>query len=202
MSKKLLIFLLVLIFALSGCGKKDKTDQSQNEIKNSDQAAMEHAKKQVADYFNYKAPTKETSYLSKSETNDIYYYATDGKRYVFPTEDVFLSWFPELDIEKIETQSLEKLYETPLGGNVEIRPGSLLKTPSLFDTFLVAKGTQIKKIDEALISELYGEKWQDLVIELPEYYFSQYNIIDPIKTKADYPEITEKNTIDLNKGLK
>ncbi len=170
--------------------------------KNAEEKAIEQVRTQINNYYDYQFQSIEYTKIKKGPDDMVYYYAADGKRYVFPTQEIYQSWFPNIKIADVNSQSLEKLYETPLGGNVFFRPGSLLTTPSIFDTYLVIKNGQIRKINENLLKQIYGENYQNLVNSLPEYYFSQYKIIEPIKILTDFPEIPLEITIDQNKGLK
>src|SRR3990167_3673664 len=54
----------------------------------------------------------------------LYYYAADGKRYAFPNDKVYFSWFTNFD--DVVELSDEELAQIPLGGVVHYRPGVLL----------------------------------------------------------------------------
>src|SRR3989338_4746527 len=59
--------------------------------------------------------------LIKGGTAAVYYYGTDAKRYVFPTEKTYQSWYANFD--QVKTVSDTELASYPLGGNVTYRPG-------------------------------------------------------------------------------
>ncbi len=140
--------------------------------------------------------------VKRSETNDLYYYAADGKRYVFPTIDVYRSWYGNFMIENLKIADLQTLYQTPLGGNVTFRPGSLMKTPSIPSIYLVIKNGLIRPFaSQQLVAEIYGSDWSKKVYELPEYYFSQYQLGEPISTLKDVPAISSEININQDKGL-
>jgi uncharacterized protein YxeA len=171
--------------------------------KNSEDKSISQAKIQANNYLNYKFDSAEFNKLKRSDKNDIYYYAADGKRYIFPAPEIYKSWFEKIQISDIQEYDLNKFYETPLGGNVTFRPGSLITTPSLYDVYSVIKNGQIKKINQNLLSTLYGEKWKDKTYSIPEFYFSQYQIIEkPINTYSDFPNIPAQININQDKGLK
>lgn len=159
-------------------------------------------KAEVTEVQAYKPDNSEYHKVKRSEKNDLYYYAADGKRYVFPTLDVYKSWYGNFMIENLKVASLETLYETPLGGNVTFRPGTLMKTPSIPSTYLVIKNGLIRPFaTQELVAEIYGSGWEKKVYELPEYYFSQYQVGNPINNLKELPEIPTQININQDKGL-
>ncbi|MFA5188391.1 MAG: hypothetical protein WC460_03445 [Patescibacteria group bacterium] len=171
--------------------------------KNSETKQINNAKKQAANYQNYKFASAEFNKLKRSESNDIYYYGADGKRYIFPTIETYKSWFAQISVADIMEYDLNKLYETPLGGNVTLRPGSLMQTPTDPNIYLVVSNGQISAInDKALLTEVYGADWQKKVINLENFYFTNYKVIKPINTVFEFPTIPAQITIDEDKGLK
>jgi len=189
-----LVSLVIIVSAVMGLltWQKSNTD---NQLKKE--------KQQVSNYLNYQFSDGEFNKLKRSEKNDIYYYAANGKRYVFPDDATYKSWFPTILPNDIMLYSLDKLYETPLGGNVTLRPGSLMQTPTDPNVYLVIKNGQINAVsDPKLLTKLYGENWQKLIITIPNFYFTNYKVIKPINSLADFPDIPSQITIDQDKGLK
>ncbi|MCX6743830.1 MAG: hypothetical protein NT116_06405 [Candidatus Parcubacteria bacterium] len=159
-------------------------------------------KDQVTAEESYKPNNDEYYKVKRSEKNDLYYYAADSKRYVFPTIDVYRSWYGDFIIENLKIADLQTLYQTPLGGNVTFRPGTLMKTPSIPSIYLVIKNGLIRPFaSEQLVTELYGNDWNKQVYELPEYYFSQYQVGEPIKALNEVPKIPSQININQDKGL-
>jgi len=159
-------------------------------------------KDQVAAEKTYKPDNSEYFKVKRSEKNDLYYYAADGKRYVFPNIDVYRSWYGNFMIENLKVADLQTLYQTPLGGNVTFRPGTLMKTPSIPSIYLVIKNGLIRPFaSDQLVTEIYGSDWNKQVSELPEYYFSQYKIGDPINALKELPQIPTQININQDKGL-
>jgi hypothetical protein len=115
--------------------------------------------------------------ITAPDIDTIYYLAVDGKRVVFPDVQTFNSWYA--DFTAVKTIPRDVLESYPLSGrNVTIRPGTYLvkiqSTPHVWTVgfpnilFWLADGqTQVTKI--------YGEKWQDRLVDIPEYYFSNYS---------------------------
>ena len=163
---------------------------------------LKYAQSQVENYNKYKFASIEYTKLKKSEKDEIYYYGADGKRYVFPDVGTYNTWFPIM-VKDINTYSLEKLYETPLRGNVTCRPGTLIQTPTDPNIYIVIKNGQIRPFnDKNILKSVYGENWQKLVLEIPNYYFTNYQITSPINSMSYFPAIPENITIDQDKDLK
>ena len=134
-----------------------------------------------------------------SENGSIYYFAADGKRYIFPTEETYASWFGAYEPDRV--MSLNEMQEIPLGGNVTVRPGSLITTPSDPNIYLVREGAIISPVDESVLKEIYGDDFESRDINLPNYYFTNYSYGEPIKVLKDYPLTIITLTIDQDKGL-
>jgi hypothetical protein len=165
--------------------------------------ALDRAKKMVANYNQYKTDQSEIDKVKKGDGDFFYYYAADGKRYVFPTIEVYRSWFGDYATDKLVFEDLQTMYKTPLGGNVMFRPGTLLKSPTLFDTYIAVKNGEIRPFaNDKLLMEIYGSDWQKQVQELADYYFSQYQTGQPIESIKNFPDLPENITIDIDKGLK
>ncbi len=134
----------------------------------------------------------------------IYYVASDGKRYVFPSVNVYKSWFT--DFENVETLDSEELTSIPLGGNVRYRPGILLvKITTDPKVYAVSNNGKLRWIKtEAMARELYGDNWNLLIDDVSDSFFTNYNIGDPIDSIADFdPEDESENVdnIDSNRGM-
>ncbi len=124
--------------------------------------------------------------LIKGTSSTVYYYAKDGKRYIFPNFKTYFSWYTNFGaIKKI---SDSQLGEIPRGNNVTYRPGvKMVKIELDPKVYAVdANGTLRWVKTEALAKELYGEGWATKVDDLPEIFFLNYNIGTPIETVADF----------------
>jgi hypothetical protein len=163
---------------------------------------LKHVLSQIDNYNSYKFASAEFAKLKKSESNDIYYYAADGKRYIFPTIETYRTWFSDISVNDIQTYNLIKLYETPLGGNVTCRPGTLIQTPTDYNVYLVVKNGHARAIsDTNLLDQIYNYQWKKTIVNLPNYYFSNYKIDKPIYYLSDFPDIPKNITIDQDKGF-
>lgn len=119
--------------------------------------------------------------LIKSQDNDaVYYCANDGKRYVFPNDKIYFSWYD--DFSTVETVSADILASVPLGGNVTYRPGtSLVKITTDPKVYAVDTGGILRWVTSEDIAEsLYGSNWKDAVEDIPDAFFINYRIGLPI----------------------
>ncbi len=115
--------------------------------------------------------------LVKSPTaSDVYYYAADGKRYVFPNEKTYKSWYA--DFSTVKTITGAELAALPLGANVTIRPGTkLVKITTDPKVYAVAPNGTLRWIEtEAIAIALYGSAWAQRVVDVPDGYFVNYTV--------------------------
>lgn len=116
----------------------------------------------------------------------VYWYANDGKRYVFPNAATYFTWFPSFN--SVITISDAELVSIPLGGNVTYRPGAkLVKINTDPRTYAVAKGGVLRHVtSESLASQLYGSDWRSDVHDIPDVYFTNYVVGTPIYNASDF----------------
>ena len=106
-----------------------------------------------------------SGYLVKSSTNSaVYLAATDGRRYVFPSDKQFKTWY--LDFSSVTVVSGQALAGMPLGGNVLFKPGSrLIKTAFSPRIYAVGKGASLNWVTNAdILSAVYGPQWERLIV--------------------------------------
>ncbi len=151
------------------------------------------------------AETDYTGHVVKMDgLSTLYYVASDGKRYVFPNQKTFDTWYP--DFNDVTTLSAEELQAIPLGGNVRYRPGIvLIKITTDPKVYAVTKNGRLRWVKtEQIAKKLYGDNWNLLVDDVPDSFFTNYTIGDAIESATDYnadSEISETDTIDGNRGL-
>src|SRR3989339_420528 len=136
--------------------------------------------------------------------SSLYYVAGDGKRYVFPNEKIYNSWFTNFD--DVITLSQDELTVLPLGGNVLYRPGALLvKITTDPKVYAVSTGGVLRWIKtEAAAKALYGDSWAKLIDDVPDSFFTNYKIGDDIDDISDFDpnnELENTDSIDANHGL-
>lgn len=120
--------------------------------------------------------------LIKASGPAVYYYAADGKRYVFPNEKSYFSWF--MDFSGVRTISDTELASIMIGGNVTVRPGThLVKIQTDPKVYAVTMGGMLHWIEsEAIATTLYGANWAQRVIDVPDSFFVNYTIGSSVST--------------------
>ncbi|MDD4900649.1 MAG: bacterial Ig-like domain-containing protein [Patescibacteria group bacterium] len=126
------------------------------------------------------APTAQaaasTGDLIKIAGTSSVYYLTNGKRYVFPNEQIYFSWYS--DFSGVKTISKTELASYPLGANITIRPGTkLVKITTDPKVWAVAPNGELKWISsEATAATLYGADWAKRVIDMPDSFIGDYRV--------------------------
>lgn len=141
---------------------------------------------------------KGTSYTT------VYFLGADGKRYVFPNEKTYLSWFNTFSYVKQIADA--ELMKTSLGGNVTYKPGTrLIKIETDPKVYVVTRGGVIRWLKtEDVAEQLYGKDWTKRVDDMPDAFFTNYKDGQPIESFNDFsPTAEEQNTtsIDQDKAL-
>lgn len=149
-------------------------------------------------------PTNGHLIKGKSFTT-VYYLGQDNKRYVFPNDKTYLSWFDTFSY--VKQISDEELMKYSLGGNVTYKPGSrLIKIETSPQVYVVTRGGVRRAIaSEEVAVQLYGQDWKTRVDDMPDSFFTNYTDGPTIMSRNDFsPTDEEKNTttIDQDKGLK
>ncbi len=133
------------------------------------------------------AKTIDSGELIKASSPSVYYYF-DGKRYVFPNEDVFFSWYDNFDNVNVVTDAT--LASVPLGGNVSYQPGArLVKIVSDPKVYMVTENNKLQWIQtEQDAVAVYGADWAKQVRDVSDALFMDYKIEEPVTDVAEYNE--------------
>lgn len=126
----------------------------------------------------------------------VYYVGTDGKRYAFPNAQVYFTWYADFDAVKIVSATEMASYQ--LGGNVTYRPGTrLVKITSDPHVYAVEPGGLLRWVQtEQVASGLYGADWNKRIDDIPDAFFFNYSIGEPLAAPV-YPSGTiVKRTTD------
>jgi hypothetical protein len=192
--KKFIILTIALSLIITGCGKT-QTPPTEKDIK------LEKASQQINNYMNYQPDLDELSNIVSYEGMN-YYYASNNKRYTFPNETIFHSWFSDTQVSTIPTADLEVLYETPLGGNVSLRPGTLMMTETDPKIYMITNDNEMKIFGNlTLLKSLYGDNYQDLITDIPNRFYTQYKNTGAINQPEQIPELPINISIDQNLGF-
>jgi plastocyanin len=134
----------------------------------------------------------------------VYYFAEDGKRYVFPNEKTYFTWFENFDnIVVIDDRTLGTI---PIGGNVTYRPGKkMVKITTDPTVYAVDVGGILRAIgSEQLAETLYNINWNQQIDDLPDAFFINYKMGSPLETAAQFKPADVTNSVSSiseNKGF-
>ncbi len=124
--------------------------------------------------------------LIKASGPAVYYSAENGKRYVFPTERTFASWYA--DFSGLQVVSDTELASYPLGGNVTYRPGvRMVKLMTDPKVYAVDRGGTLRWVaSESVAAALYGPNWNQQIDDLSDAFFVNYRVGAAITSPADF----------------
>jgi hypothetical protein len=116
----------------------------------------------------------------------VYYYGGNGKRYVFPNEKTYKTWYP--DFSSVKTITLAELQTLPLGGNVTYKPGArLVKITTDPKVYAVDAHSTLRWVEtEAIAAALYGADWNTKVDDIPDAFFINYKVGTPISSAGSF----------------
>ena len=143
------------------------------------------------------AQAASTNTIIKGTGSTLYWYASNGKRYVFPNVKTFYSWYSSTEFSRVQTVADTELYTMPLGGNVTYRPGAkLVKVVTDPKVYAVSRyGTLRWVTSEYLAQNLYGSNWRQWVEDVPDTFFSNYTVGSPIYSASEYNVSNEYNQV-------
>ena len=91
-----------------------------------------------------KAATTNTA-IRGTTASTVFWYANDGKRYVFPNAATFYTWFPTFN--NVVTISDSELFSIQIGGNVTYRPAAkLVKINTDPKVYAVSRGGVLRHV--------------------------------------------------------
>lgn len=142
--------------------------------------------------------------IKSSSHSAVYYFAQDGKRYVFPNEKTYFTWYPTFS--GVKTVPARVLAAVPIGGNVTYRPGrKMLKVTTDPKVYVVDQGGFLRHVTTAVIAEsLYSISWKNQIDDLPDQLFTNYRIGTPITDTRDFTPanvLTQTPTIAHDKQM-
>lgn len=122
----------------------------------------------------------------KAPSSDSVYYVSAGKRWVFPNAATYLSWYQ--DWSGVTAVTSADLASMPIAGNVTYRPGAkLVKVQTDPKTYAVDRGGVLRWVtSESVAKELYGDDWGRQVDDIPDIFFTNYTVGEPISARTDF----------------
>ncbi|MDO8584234.1 MAG: hypothetical protein Q7R83_03600, partial [bacterium] len=124
--------------------------------------------------------------LIKGKASTVYYYGSDGHRYVFPNEKTYFTWYSDWSGVTIIDDA--ELAVIPLGPNITYRPGSrMVKIESDNRAYVVDRGGILRYVpSEEMAQSLYGINWRRLIEDIPVTFFQNYRVGAPLQTAYDF----------------
>jgi len=137
--------------------------------------------------------------------SSVYYYGTDGFRYVFPNDKAYFTWYQNFD--SVKWLSDADLTTIQIGGNVTYRPGTrMIKINSDPKVYAVGANGSLHYVNgEAVALALYGSNWNKMIDDVPDGFFPNYKIGSSIEIATSFSVSGEKAdamSINVDKKLK
>ncbi len=120
------------------------------------------------------------------------YYVMDGKRYVFPNEKVYLTWYA--DFGSVVSVSDAELASYMIGGNVTYKPGvRMIKIQSDPKVYAVGAGGLLRWIaSEDAARILFGNDWNKQIDDVSDAFFFNYRAGSPVFGASDFNAALER----------
>lgn len=124
--------------------------------------------------------------LIKASGPAVYYYSSNGKRLVFPTEKTYKTWYT--DFLSVKTITDNELAAIAMGGNVTYKPGvKLVKVTTDPSVYAVSTGGTLRHVaTEQIAATLYGPDWNTKIDDIPDTYFTNYTVGSPINAATEF----------------
>jgi hypothetical protein len=135
----------------------------------------------------------------------VYWLAQDGKRYVFPNEATLQSWLTQQETTG-QVVSDAVLAQHPIGGNMTMRPGSVLvRFDSDPTVYVVTRGGVLRSATAQLAEAFYGPGWAQRIEMVSVALFTNYRLGAPLMYTSDISlaaEAAAASTPDMDIRLK
>ncbi len=134
----------------------------------------------------------------------VYYAMPDGRRFTFPNERIYRSWFNDFSIVEYVTDTQLASYR--LAGAVVYHPGQLVKITTDPKVYVVTENGVLRWIEtESTARRVAGSDWASLIHDLPDELFSSYSVGSPVRESDTQfslaPLLAASQSIALNQRL-
>lgn len=134
----------------------------------------------------------------------VYYALPDGRRFTFPNERIYRSWYA--DFSAVESVSNQELASYRLTGAVVYHPGQLVKITTDPKVYAVTQNGVLRWLEtESVARRVAGAHWASLIHDLPDELFPAYTIGASVSerdtTFSLAPLLTTGETIATNQRL-
>lgn len=142
---------------------------------------------------SFAATIQEGDYMKGTSFSDVYFVDRDEDdnlvRRAFINEQIFFTWQANFDL--VSTVTDEALADLPFGPLVLPKSGVVLvKIQSMNNVYAIEDGA-LRWITTATVAEsLYGNDWEDYMIDLPPTVFTYFVQGDPITGAGDEPDLS------------
>jgi hypothetical protein len=140
--------------------------------------------------------------LIKGSLSAVYYCGSDGKRYVFPNEKTYMTWYS--DFSSVVRISDADLAALQIGGNVTYRPGvKMVKITTSPTVYAISKGGVLRPVaSEAAAVALYGSNWNTQIDDVSDAFFTNYTVGTAVASSADFDKSAEMSAAQSINGDK
>jgi hypothetical protein len=121
--------------------------------------------------------------LFRGPSTNIYLMGRDGKRHAFPNDEVFKSWFQTTT--QVMTIAGYQLTRIPLGENVTLRPGLLVRVMDGLVVYLTDLGRQLRQVITTALTESLKTRVGNAVYILDPALVTNYILGNPILSEDD-----------------
>ncbi len=123
--------------------------------------------------------------VTTDSTDAVYYFGADNKRYTFPNNGTYMTWYDDFD--DVVTITDEQLTEISFGGIVTYKPyEQLVKIQSVPTVYHVAQEGVLMALDsEAAAAEQYGDDWASMIDDIPDGFWGLYTISSEVIEEGD-----------------
>ena len=134
----------------------------------------------------------------------VYYVGNNGKRYTFPNDKIYSSWYS--DFSGVVVVTSQQLAAYGLGGNVTYRPGTrMMKIQTDPKVYAIGKNGVLRWIKtEEIARAIYGDSWNTMIDDISSAFFVNYTVGDDVASASDYNKETLKEgspDVNTDKGL-
>lgn len=132
---------------------------------------------------------------SGADVNDpcraVYYLGADGKRYVFPNEKTYSTWYS--DFSGVTDVSSTEMSSYAIGGNATYRPGvKMVKITTDPKVYAVGANGSLMWITDGSIAEaIYGADWTSMIEDVPDAFFVNYSIGSDVNASGDFDKTAQ-----------
>lgn len=134
----------------------------------------------------------------------VYYLGSNGKRYVFPNEKTFSTWYS--NFSGVQVVSSTEMSSYPIGGNVTYRPGvKMIKITTDPKVYAVGSNGTLHWITDGSIAQaIFGSSWTSMIDDVSDAFFVNYSVGSDINAASDYnrqAQMDDATTINEDKNL-